>query len=144
VACGVGVAALILPLVKEYQWKKDLNKVKNDRTKDIHPSILQMNMNAFSSENDRAGKLCKDFISLYNSKTHDGGLDIKLRQFLRTMDMLKLFFRRGDWVSFCVDHSLTFSCSLGIFSTCRRVVPSFYIILSWLARNHKKSWMSLF
>ena len=80
--------------LKEYQWKKDLGEVKKDKMKDIHPSILQMIMNASSSENDRAGKLCKDFISLYNSKTH-GGLDIKLRQLFENNGHAEVVFSKG-------------------------------------------------
>jgi hypothetical protein len=80
--------------LKEYQWKKDLGEVKKDKMKDIHPSILQMIMHPSSSKNNQAGKLCKDFISLYNSKTH-GGLDIKLRQLFENNGHAEVVFSKG-------------------------------------------------
>jgi hypothetical protein len=35
--------------LREYKWKKDLDEVKKDSKKDIHPLALQMLMNASSS-----------------------------------------------------------------------------------------------
>ena len=53
-----------------------------------------MIMHPSSSKNNQAGKLCKDFISLYNSKTH-GGLDIKLRQLFENNGHAEVVFSKG-------------------------------------------------
>ncbi len=63
----------------EYDWKRDADETKKDRTKDRHPSIKSMIENASAIERDKAGELGENFLSLYNSKTHDG-LDIQLHQ----------------------------------------------------------------
>jgi hypothetical protein len=65
----------------EYKWKKEFDKVKKDRTKDLHSSIKNMIKNASITEQDKPGELCKKILSLYNSKVH-GGLDIQLRSLL--------------------------------------------------------------
>jgi hypothetical protein len=80
--------------LREYEWKKDLDGVNKDRTKDIYPSILQMLMNPSSSHSKQAGHLCEDFISLYNSKTH-GGLDIKLCQLFKNNGHGEVVFSEG-------------------------------------------------
>ena len=59
----------------EYEWKKDVDEIKKDRTKDLHTSIKMMIKNASAIERDKAGELGENFLSLYNSKTHHG-LDI--------------------------------------------------------------------
>jgi hypothetical protein len=64
---------------EEYKRKKDQDETKKDRTKDLHPSIKSMIKNISATKQDKAGELCKIFISLYNSKTH-GGLNIQLHQ----------------------------------------------------------------
>jgi hypothetical protein len=61
----------------EYEWKKDVDKVKKDRTKELHPSIKMMIEDASAIKRNTAGELGENFLSLYNSKTH-GGLDIQL------------------------------------------------------------------
>jgi hypothetical protein len=61
----------------EYEWKKDLDKIMKDKTKDLHPSFKMMIENLSAIECNKAGELSKNFLSLYNSKTH-GGLDIQL------------------------------------------------------------------
>ena len=48
--------------------EKETDEVKKDRTKDLDPSVKQMIENALATKKDEAGELCKDFISLYNSK----------------------------------------------------------------------------
>ena len=47
-----------------------------------------------------------------------------------------------DWVSFCVDHCLTFFSFFGMYSTRSRVIPNIYVVLSRLARNYKKTGIS--
>ena len=59
----------------EYEWKKDVDEIKKDRMKNLHPSIKMMIKNASTIKRDKAGDLGKNFLSLYNSKTHHG-LDI--------------------------------------------------------------------
>jgi hypothetical protein len=54
----------------EYDWKKDIETVKKDRTKDLYPSIKWTIENAFATERDKLGKLGEKFIILFNSKTH--------------------------------------------------------------------------
>jgi hypothetical protein len=80
--------------IKEYEWKKETEETKKDRTKEIHASILQMLTNASSTKSDQPGALCDDFISLYNSKTH-GGLDIKLRQMFENNGLGEVVFPKG-------------------------------------------------
>jgi hypothetical protein len=70
----------------EYKWKKDLGKIKRDRTKDLHPSIKMMIENASAIKHCEAGELSKNFLSLYNSKTH-GSLDIQLPQLFEDVGM---------------------------------------------------------
>ena len=70
----------------EYEWKKDLDKIKKDRMKDLHPSIKIMIENTSVIERDMAGELSKDFLSLYNSKIH-GNLDIQLHQLFKDAGM---------------------------------------------------------
>ncbi len=40
----------------EYEWKKESNKVKKDRTKDLHPSIKNMIENASAMERNKPGE----------------------------------------------------------------------------------------
>jgi hypothetical protein len=80
--------------IKEFEWKKETEETKKDRTKEIHASILQMMMNTSSTKNDQPGVLCKDFISLYNSKTH-GGLDIKLCRMFENDGLGEVVFPEG-------------------------------------------------
>lgn len=80
--------------LKEYEWKKETEETKKDRTKDLHASIQQMLTNASSSDSEQPGVLCDDFISLYNSKTH-GGLDIKLRQMFENDGLGEVVFPEG-------------------------------------------------
>ena len=80
--------------LKEYEWKKENEEIKKDRTKEIHASILQMMMNTSSSESNQPKVLCNDFISFYNSKTH-GGLDIKLRQMFKNDSLGEVVFPEG-------------------------------------------------
>jgi hypothetical protein len=80
--------------LREYEWKKENEEIKKDRTKEIHASILQMLTNASASKSNQPGVLCDDFISLYNSKTH-GGLDIKLRQMFGNDGLGEVVFPEG-------------------------------------------------
>ena len=80
--------------LKEYEWRKETEETKKDRTKDLHASIQQMLTNASSSDSEQPGVLCDDFISLYNSKTH-GGLDIKLRQMFENDGLGEVVFPEG-------------------------------------------------
>jgi hypothetical protein len=50
--------------------------------------------NASTAERNKAGKLCKDFLALYNSKTN-GGLDIKLCQLFKNDKMGEVIFSKG-------------------------------------------------
>jgi hypothetical protein len=81
-------------MLKEYEWKKENEEIKKDRTKEIHASILQMMMNVSSYESDQPRVLCDNFISLYNSKTH-GRLDIKLRQMFENNGLGEVVFPEG-------------------------------------------------
>jgi hypothetical protein len=65
----------------EYDWKRDADKIKKDRAKDLHPSIKLMIKNTSATVCDNAGELGEKIMSLYNMKTH-GGLDIELHQLL--------------------------------------------------------------
>jgi hypothetical protein len=78
----------------EYKWKKDLNKAKKDRTKELHLLIKQMLKHASASESKKAGDLCKDLIFLYNRKTN-GGLNIKLPQLFKNDGLGKVVFSEG-------------------------------------------------
>ncbi len=78
----------------EYKWKKDVDEIKKDRTKDLHPSIKMMIENASAIKRNKAGDLGKNFLSLYNSKTH-GGLDIKLHQLIEDAGMGDVVFAEG-------------------------------------------------
>jgi hypothetical protein len=78
----------------EYEWKKDVDEIKKDRTKDLHTSIKMMIKNASAIERDKAGELGENFLSLYNSKTH-GGLDIQLHQLFKDAGMRDLVFAEG-------------------------------------------------
>ena len=80
--------------LKEYEWKKESDEVKKDRTKDLDPSVKQMIENASATDRDKQGELCKDFISLYNSKTH-GGFDIKLHQLFENDGLKEVVFAEG-------------------------------------------------
>ena len=80
--------------VKEYEWKKETDEVKKDRTKDLDPSVKQMIKNASATKKDKAGELCKDFISLYNSKTHED-FNIKLHQLFENNGMREVVFAKG-------------------------------------------------
>ncbi len=68
--------------------------MKKDRTKDLHPSIKIIIMNASAAMRDKPGELCSDFISLYNSKTH-GGLNIQLHQLFKDTGMSNVVFAEG-------------------------------------------------
>ena len=50
--------------------------------------------NALATKKDEAGELCKDFISLYNSKNH-GGFGIKLHQLFENDGMREVVFAKG-------------------------------------------------
>jgi hypothetical protein len=78
----------------EYKWKKYLDKIKQDRTKDLQPSIKLMIKNASAIKCDKAGELSKDFLSLYNSKTYVG-LDIQLHQLFKDAGMGDIIFAEG-------------------------------------------------
>jgi hypothetical protein len=78
----------------EYEWKKDVDEIKKDRTKDLHPSIKMMIKNASAIKHDKAGDLGENFLSLYNSKTH-GGLDIQLHQLFKDAGMGDIVFAEG-------------------------------------------------
>jgi hypothetical protein len=78
----------------EYEWKKDVDEIKKDRTKDLHPSIKMMIENASAIKHDKAGDLGKNFLSLYNSKIH-GGLDIQLHQLFEDAGMGEVVFAEG-------------------------------------------------
>jgi hypothetical protein len=74
----------------EYEWKKDLNKIKKDRTKYMHPSIKMMIEKVSAIEHNKVGELSKNFLSLFNSKTH-GSLDIQLHQLFKDVGMGRHF-----------------------------------------------------
>ena len=78
----------------EYDWKKDVDETKKDRTKDLHPSIKLMIENASATVRDNAGELGEKFMSLYNMKTH-GGLDIELHQLFEDKGMGDVGFAEG-------------------------------------------------
>jgi hypothetical protein len=78
----------------EYDWKRDADETKKDRTKDLHPSIKLMIKNASVTERDKAGELGENFLSLYNSKTH-GGLEIQLHQLFEDAGMGDIGFAKG-------------------------------------------------
>ena len=78
----------------EYDWKKDVDETKKDRTKDLHPSIKLMIENASATVCDNAGELGEKFMSLYNMKTH-GGLDIELHQLFEDKGMGDVGFAEG-------------------------------------------------
>ncbi len=78
----------------EYKWKKDVDEIKKDSTKDLHPSIKMMIENASAIKRDKAGDLGKNFLSLYNSKTH-GGLDIQPHQLFEDTGMGDVVFAEG-------------------------------------------------
>jgi hypothetical protein len=78
----------------EYDWKRDADEIKKDRTKDLHPSIKLMIKNASATVCDNAGELGEKFMSLYNMKTH-GGLDIELHQLFEDKGMGDVGFAEG-------------------------------------------------
>ena len=78
----------------EYDWKRDADETKKDRTKDLHPSIKSMIENSSAIKRDKAGELGENFLSLYNSKTH-GGLDIQLHQLFEDACMGDVGFAEG-------------------------------------------------
>ena len=78
----------------EYEWKKDIDDIKKDRTKDLHPSIKMMIKSVSVIEHDKAGELGENFLSLYNSKTHCG-LDIQLHQLFKDAGMGDVVFAEG-------------------------------------------------
>ena len=80
--------------LKEYKWKKEMDEVKKDRTKDLDPSVRRMIENDSATEKDKSGDLCPDFIALFNSKTH-GGFDIKLHQLFENDGMKEAVFPEG-------------------------------------------------
>jgi len=78
----------------EYDWKRDADEIKKDRTKDLHPSIKLMIENASATVCDNEGELGEKFLSLYNMKTH-GGLDIELHQLFEDKGMGDVGFAEG-------------------------------------------------
>ncbi len=78
----------------KYKWKKDLDKIKKDRMKDLYPSIKIVIKNASAIKRDKAGKLNQIFLSLYNSKTQ-GSLDIQLHQLFKDVGMGDINFAKG-------------------------------------------------
>ncbi len=78
----------------KYKWKKDLNKIKKDRTKDLHPSIKMMIKNVSAIKRNKAGELSKNFLSLYSSK-RNGCLDIQLHQLFKDLGMGDFVFAEG-------------------------------------------------
>ncbi len=78
----------------EYKWKKDLNKIKKDSTKDLYPSIKMMIKNASAVEHNKAGELSKTFLSLYNSRMHNS-LNIQLHQLFEDAGMGDVVFAEG-------------------------------------------------
>ncbi len=79
---------------KEYDWKKDIEFIKKDRTKDLHLSIKRMIENASATEQDKSGKLGEIFITLFNSKTHSG-CSIQLHQYFEDVGMGDVTFAKG-------------------------------------------------
>jgi hypothetical protein len=78
----------------EYDWKRDMDETKKDRTKDLHPSIKLMIENASATVRDNAGELGEKFMSLYNMKTHRG-LNIELHQLFEDNGMGDVGFAEG-------------------------------------------------
>jgi len=78
----------------EYNWKRDADETKKDRTKDLHLSIKSLIENPSAIERDKAGELGENFLSLYNSKTHSG-LDIQLHQLFEDAGMGYVGFAEG-------------------------------------------------
>jgi hypothetical protein len=79
---------------QEYKRLKDHDDVKKDRTKDLHASIKILIKNASTATRGKSGELCLGFISLYNSKTHEG-LDIQLHQLFEDAGMGDVVFAKG-------------------------------------------------
>ena len=71
--------------------------------------------NASATKKDEAGDLCKDFIPLYNSKTH-GGFDIKLHQLFENNGMREVVFAEG----------VATNLWAGIFKRSHKSVPGAY------------------
>jgi hypothetical protein len=80
--------------LQKYKWEKESNKLKQDRTKDLHPSIKNMIKNASAMERNKPGELCENFLTLYNSKMH-GGLNIQLHQLFEDVRMGDMTFAKG-------------------------------------------------
>ena len=78
----------------EYDWKRDVDETKKDRTEDLHPSIKSMIKNASAIKCDKVGELGENFLSLYNSRSH-GGLDIQLHQLFKDAGMGDVGFAKG-------------------------------------------------
>jgi len=96
----------------EYDWKRDADKTKKDRTKDLHPSIKSMIENASATKREKAGELGENFLSLYNSKTH-GGLDIQLHQLFKDAGMGDIGFAEG----------VSMNMWAGIFTRIQKLAP---------------------
>jgi len=78
----------------EYDWKRDADEAKKDRTNYLHPSIKSMIENASATKPDKAGELGEKFLSLYNSKTHSG-FDIQLHQLFEDAGVGDIGFVEG-------------------------------------------------
>jgi hypothetical protein len=74
----------------EYKWKKDVDEIKKDRTKDLHPSIKMMIKNASVIKRDKAGDMGENFLCLYNSK-HMAALTSSFTSCLRMQSWKTLF-----------------------------------------------------
>ncbi len=116
----------------ECKWKKDLEKIKKDRTKDLHPSIKMMIKNGSAIEQDKAGELSKNFLSLYNSKTHCS-LDIQLHQLFEDAGMGDIIFAEG----------VSTNMWAGIFTRVHKLAPGPFSPLSFskataISSNSKK------
>ncbi len=116
----------------EYKWKKDLDKIKKDRIKDLHPSIKMMIENASAIQCDKVRKLSQNSLSLCNSKTHSD-LDIQLHQLFKDADMGDLIFAEG----------VSTNMLAGIFTRVQNLAPGPFFPFSFskataISSNSKK------
>jgi len=111
----------------EYDWKKDVDETKKDRTKDLHPSIKLMIENASTTVRDNPGELGEKFKFLYNMKTH-GGLDIDLHQLFEDKGMGDVGFAKGVatniWAGIFTRTQKSTPCAFSPFSFSEQTVLS--------------------
>ncbi len=88
---------------KEIKQRDKESKQKKDRTKDMHPSILNMILMAFSTDSKFIGEYTESFKSFFNSKTQ-GYTDLELHHQFEDQGIHNVGFAEGTVLALYSGH----------------------------------------